>query len=768
MLTWPFRRSAAKKLPTRSRIFASALLMCSIIGAIDMPLPLEGVFRGVRNELRARPADQSIVVAAIDAKTIRAFGTSTYSRAYNATLLDRAFSAGAKKVYFDEAFSMPLDRKGDEAFAKAIARNEGKVFSGAMYFRSRETGLKEEILPAPIFKDVTRIRSLNGAANPFALSAQLAYADTFEGKFTPSVSADIAGYKGPAGKRYLPDWTIQVRSVPTVSVIDLINGKVAADRLRGKTLIVGITTEQSDFVQIYGQGWFPGVYVHAIGAQTLKEGSPRNIGWIPPMLVAALLALATLYARRRAAVWAIATVAVSLGIAMPFLLDAYLITADFISAYLLFGIVAYRAATLRQINDARLKNAGSHLPNLSALREEPKAPTQPIIAMRIRNYAAVCSSFPTAVEDELISELARRLSLPDTANTFYQAEDVLYWLGPNVSTDELQDHLSGLAMLIESHFELRGRKIDIHVAFGVDVDLARSVPNRIGRALLAADNAAAKHQLVQFNTTSNDEDAAWELSLMSELGAAIDAGDIWVAYQPQFDLRSDRIIGAEALVRWQHPTRGAISPEAFVLQAEAHNRIRRLTFHVLEQSCRAVRPLLDKNPDFRLSVNMSASLLEQSQIPADIAQVLIDTGFPARNLTLEVTESAPFSEHNKVAANLAGIAAIGIDLSIDDYGTGNATLEYLRSVPCQEIKIDRRFVGGLVNNASDMLLVESTIELAHGLGRRVIAEGIEDLETLEMLRTIGCDIAQGYYLAKPMRFDAMQKLVTSDSKPKAA
>lgn len=212
MLTWPFRRSAAKKLPTRSRIFASALLMCSIIGAIDMPLPLEGVFRGVRNELRARPADQSIVVAAIDAKTIRAFGTSTYSRAYNATLLDRAFSAGAQKVYFDEAFSMPLDRKGDEAFAKAIARNEGKVFSGAMYFRSRETGLKEEILPAPIFKDVTRIRSLNGAATPFALSAQLAYADTFEGKFTPSVSADIAGYKGPAGKRYLPDWTIQVRS----------------------------------------------------------------------------------------------------------------------------------------------------------------------------------------------------------------------------------------------------------------------------------------------------------------------------------------------------------------------------------------------------------------------------------------------------------------------------------------------------------------------------------------------------------------------------
>ena len=131
------------------------------------------------------------------------------------------------------------------------------------------------------------------------------------------------------------------------------------------------------------------------------------------------------------------------------------------------------------------------------------------------------------------------------------------------------------------------------------------------------------------------------------------------------------------------------------------------------------------------------------------------------NLTLEVTESAPFGTHPSVAVNLAGIAALGIQLSIDDYGTGNATLEYLRSVPCQEIKIDRRFISGLVTDASDLLLVESTIELAHGLGRRVIAEGIEDPETLELLRSLGCDIAQGYYLAKPMRLDALESLVSA-------
>ncbi len=767
-MIWPFRKKTAKKLPTRTRIFVSALLICSFIAAIEMPLPIEGVFRGIRNELRARPADQSIVIAAIDDKTINTYGSSTFSRRHYAELLERTFTAGATRVYFDEAFSLPQDTLGDVAFAEAIARHRGKVFSGAMYEYSSQTRDKQEILPSPIIREVTQIRSLNDATTPFSLSAELSFADEFAGNVAPSISADIAGRTGDAGEFYIPDWTIQAKTVPTISVIDLIEGRVAPEKLRGKTVIVGVTAELGDLVQVYGQGWFPGVYVHAIGAQTLKEGAPRNIGWIPAMLVAAMLSAAILRARRRKIVGLIMATALGLGLIVPFILDMHLISADFISAFLMFGIVAYRSATLREINEARLKNAGSLLPNLSALREEPLAKTRPIIAMRIRNYAAVCSSFPTAIEDELIGELARRLSIPESTNTFYQAEDVLYWLAPTLSTQELEEHLAGLTRVIESQFELRGRRIDIHVAFGVDLDLARSVPNRIGRALLAADNAAAKHQLVQINSNTNDEDAAWELSLMSELDAAIDAGDIWIAYQPQFDLHSDQIIGAEALVRWLHPVRGAISPEAFVLPAESHNRIKRLTFHVLEQATRAARPILAINPEFRLSVNISAGLLEQPQLPAQIANILIMTGFPARNLTLEVTESAPFSAHNIVSLNLAGIAAIGIDLSIDDYGTGNATLEYLRSVPCQEIKIDRRFVGGLTSSASDLLLVESTIELAHGLGRRVIAEGIEDQETLELLRSIGCDIAQGYYLAKPMRFDQMMKLLAAPVATKAA
>lgn len=769
-MIWPFKRkSETKKQVSRRGIFLSALLISMIVGGIEMLEPLEDFSRGGRNFIRARPADQKVVVVAIDNDTVRRFGSSYYSRKYNAELLDKLFANGATRVYFDEAFSQPMDPEGDDAFAAALVRHKGKVFLGGNSLRIRAPDGSLALRPMKKFKALAEIRSFKSDRSPFSLSAEAYYADAFDGKATPTISSDIAGAIGPVDGTYRPDWTIQVSSVPTLSLPDVLDGKVAAGAARGKDVIVGVTSDDSpDFVHVTGQGWFPGVYIHAIGAQTLREGKPSNLGWIPGLLAGALLAALLLLAKNRKHIAAVAIGSIAIGLVAPFVLDSWLITADFMPAYLMFAIVAYRSATLRQITDARLKNAGTLLPNLSALREEPLASKRAIIALRIRNYSAVCASFATSVEDDLVTELARRLTLPGQAPTFYQAEDVLYWLGPQLPMNELEEHLTGLAKLIEIQFVIQGRKVDIHAAFGVDMDLSRGIATRIGRALLAADNAAVNHQLVQFNTSENDEDSAWELSLMGELDAAIDAGDLWIAFQPQFDLKDDRICGAEALVRWQHPTRGAISPEAFILPAEAHNRIKRLTFYVLEEATRSARFILDERPEFRLGVNISAGLFELPELPSEIAAVLAKVNYPPENLTLEVTESASFGQHEMVAANLNAIEAMGIQLSIDDYGTGNATLEYMRSVPCQEVKIDRRFIVGLVKNQNDMLLVESTIELAHGMHRRVIAEGIEDPETLELLRSIGCDVAQGYYLAKPMRIEAMESLLEAVTRIKAA
>ena len=769
-MTSPFRRDPAKKKrPTRLRIFITTLIICGIIGLISLTEPLEDIYRGGRNYLRHRPVDKSVVLIAIDDRTVRELGSINYSRTNDAKLVDALFARGARRVYYDKAFADPVDSAGDAAFAGTLAKHRGRVFLGVTLSLNRNTGLNETIWPSSPFKEVAQVRALTGRVAPFSLSAELFYSSKIHGQNVPGIAADIAGVKSTSESSFRPDWSLLVDTVPTFSYIDAINGRVSPGDLQGKDVLVGYTTLLSnDWLQVAGQDWFPAVYSHAIGAQTLREGRPVVIGWLPAFVASILITALFLRARTRRQAATIAIAAVLFGLAVPFILDISFITADFLPAYLLFGISVIRATSQRDLLEASRRNAGTLMPNLSALREQPLAATRPVVAMRIRNYGAIGASFAEPVEDDLVSEIARRLNLPGEQTIFYQAEDVLYWLGPQLPAAELTGHIEGLARLIESQFVIRERKVDIYLAFGIDTDCARPIANRIGRALLAADNAATNQKLMMFNSSANDADSAWELSLMSELDAAIDDGDIWIAYQPQFSLRDNRITGAEALVRWQHPTRGAISPEAFILPAEEHNRISKLTFHILDEATRAAKHIVALDPQFRLSVNVSANLLQQAELPALIMQVLVRTGFPASNLTLEVTESAPFKEHELVKRNLAGIAAIGIELSIDDYGTGNATLEYLRSVPCKEIKIDRRFISGLVTNASDMLLVESTIELAHGLGRRVIAEGIEDSETLELLRTLGCDIAQGYYLAKPMRLAALERLLQNNTRIQAA
>ena len=762
-------RPPKKKRATRLRIFVWAAVIAGIVALLQATMPLEDIYRGGRNYLREHPADGKVILAAVDDRSIRELGSVNYSRSNDAKAVENLIRAGASRIYFDKAFADPVDERGDGIFADVLSRHRDHVFLGLILLPNPSTGEDEIVLPIERFAKVADIRSLRGYAAPFALSAALSYSINFKGRHVPGIAADIAGKYGHVDARFRPDWSINVKSVPTLSYVDVVNNHFDPKGITGRDVVIGKTTMTSnDWLQLPNQSWFPAVYTHIIGAQTLRAGHPKDVGAFPAYAVALVITALFLRVgtRRGAALVALGTIA--LGLTAPFILDAYLITADFLPAYLLFGIVAVRSAMQRDLLEASRRNAGTLMPNLSALREEPLAARRPVIAMRVRNYAAIGASFAESVEDELISEIARRLDAPGQANTYYQAEDVLYWLAPDLSEAELRGHIEGLARLIESHFVLRDRKIDVQMAFGIDMDLSRPVANRIGRALLAADKAASNQELVKFNTSANDEDSAWELSLMSELDAAIDDGDIWIAYQPQFSLSDNQISGAEALVRWQHPTRGAISPEAFILPAEAHNRISRLTFHILEQATRSARALVIENPRFRLSVNLSASLLQQEHLPFKISQVLARTAFPASNLTLEVTESAPFKEHELVKKNLAGIAALGIDLSIDDYGTGNATLEYLRSVPCQEIKIDRRFVVGLVDNGSDMMLVESTIVLAHGLGRRVIAEGIEDPETLSLLRAIGCDIVQGYYLAKPMQLDALRELLAREVTIQAA
>jgi EAL domain-containing protein (putative c-di-GMP-specific phosphodiesterase class I) len=240
------------------------------------------------------------------------------------------------------------------------------------------------------------------------------------------------------------------------------------------------------------------------------------------------------------------------------------------------------------------------------------------------------------------------------------------------------------------------------------------------------------------------------LSMMSELRAGLDEGQFQLYYQPKVDLSTDTVKAAEALIRWIHPKRGFMAPDSFIPLAEQTGNIQKLTAWVLDAAVKQLRAWADNGIDIKIAVNLSAKDLSNRNLPTEVANLLAAHGVATRSLILEITESAVMQDPNHALEVMKHLNEMGVTLSIDDYGTGYSSMAYLRSLPVQEIKIDKSFVLKLASSRSDEILVRSTIDLGHNLGLKVTAEGVEDVSSIEILRAYGCETAQGYFVSKPL------------------
>jgi diguanylate cyclase (GGDEF)-like protein len=250
--------------------------------------------------------------------------------------------------------------------------------------------------------------------------------------------------------------------------------------------------------------------------------------------------------------------------------------------------------------------------------------------------------------------------------------------------------------------------------------------------------------------SSYDTSQQEHLSLLSELRRAVEQGELRLYYQPKMTLSSSKVLAAEALIRWVHPVRGLVPPALFIPFAEHTGYIKALTLWVLKEAisqcgqwCREGRPL-------QISVNISARDLTSRDLPERIAALLDEHGVSAQMLCLEITESGFMEDPQHAQRVLDRLAQQGVQLSIDDYGTGYSSLSYIMRLPVKELKIDQAFVSRMSENPNLATIVHSTIELGHSLGLKVVAEGVEDFRGFELLRELGCDSAQGYYLSPPL------------------
>jgi diguanylate cyclase (GGDEF)-like protein len=376
-----------------------------------------------------------------------------------------------------------------------------------------------------------------------------------------------------------------------------------------------------------------------------------------------------------------------------------------------------------------------------------------ILMMDLDRFKYVNDTLGHSVGDHVLCEVSARLqrTVTSAACIARLGGDEFAILVRHADHDFAETSRQIIAAL-EAPIFYEGQPLDVGTSIGI-----AHYPEHGGDAQTLVRNAdiamyAAKRNKSGFATYDPHYDTSQQehLSLLGELRRAVDRDELRLHYQPKVSLHSSRVNAVEALIRWEHPTRGLVSPEHFIPFAEHTGYIKLLTRWVLREAVRQCREWLTSGLTMQVSVNISARDLMNRELPEHVARLLADYDLTPGLLCLEITESGFMEDPAHAQKVLDRLSELGVKLSIDDFGTGYSSLSYLMKLPVQELKIDRSFISLIASDAEISTIVRSTIELGHNLGLSVVAEGVEDAASWEKLRSLGCDDAQGYYMSRPL------------------
>lgn len=383
-----------------------------------------------------------------------------------------------------------------------------------------------------------------------------------------------------------------------------------------------------------------------------------------------------------------------------------------------FSVLLVEVSNYKEISDALGRNSSDSLIKQIAVRLESAFPA-PLTIARLENN----------IFSMLISELLPEKKILELADSVHRVLHDAFYIE--------QVKLSAQANIGIVHFPQHGTDVDTLV-------------QRAGIALYMAQNSNKGSAVYD---PSFDAHSPKQLTLMSELHQAIENQELELFYQPKIRVQDDVLTGAEALIRWNHPKHGILLPDLFIPLMERSRLIQGLSCWVIQDSFAQCAKWHQQGLDIVVSINLSAKDLNNPELPDLISGIKGATGIDPRWITLEITESSLMTDPDAAMGVINRIHGMGFQFSIDDYGTGYSSLSYLKQLPLKELKIDRSFVSDILHNESDAVIVNATINLAHNLGLEVTAEGVEDAETLALLKAEGCDLVQGYYLGRPMPKD---------------
>ena len=435
---------------------------------------------------------------------------------------------------------------------------------------------------------------------------------------------------------------------------------------------------------------------------------------------------------------------------------------------ILFRIVAGASRALREQAEANEHQAQhdslTGLPNrtlfhdrvgqaLSAARREhlPVA----VMIMDLDRFKEVNDTLGHSSGDELLKQAGTRLrgALRESDTVARLGGDEFGVLLPRVVDSAAAVAVAQkLRQALEEPFTIHGLALQIEASIGIALypEHGDDVHSLLQRADVAMYVAKEHPGGCEVYARERDDYSPDRLTLLTELRRAIDTGELFLHYQPRADLKTGAVTGAEALVRWSHPTRGLVSPDEFIPLAQTTGVIVPLTFFVLNEALRQARTWQLEGLDLCVGVNLSARNLLDVHLPDTVGDLLTRWEVPPSLLELEITESAILADPIRAMNILSRLHGMGLKLAIDDFGTGYSSLAYLKRLPVDELKIDKSFVQGMEDDENDAVIVRSTIDLGRNLGLRVVAEGVETAAAWNRLAALGCDVAQGYYVSRPV------------------
>lgn len=377
-----------------------------------------------------------------------------------------------------------------------------------------------------------------------------------------------------------------------------------------------------------------------------------------------------------------------------------------------------------------------------------------LLTMDLDRFKEVNDTLGHPYGDLLLKQVAKRLSEAgrESDTVARMGGDEFSFLLPATDIAGSEIFAKKIMVALEASFDLHRKSVEIGVSIGIAVYPIHgsdydTLIRHADAAMYIAKRTRSGFELYDSKTSPDEE---LQIALKTELRQAIEQEQLVLYYQPKISHRTNKVSGLEALVRWQHPTRGLIPPDLFIPLAEQTGLIRPLTAWVLEHAVSQCAKLHHLGMPLTMAVNLSTLNLHDPDLPRKINSVLQKYKLDAKWLGLEITESGVMDDTMRTVQVLAELDILGARISIDDYGTGYSSLSYFRKLPLDDLKIDKSFVIGMTNNHEDATIVRSTIEMGHELGLRVVAEGVEDQQTWDQLGRLGCDAAQGYYMSRPL------------------